>query len=108
MSVLTPTLFQVWFFTHVHMRCFKSPAPALVVPCTPMPMVTSMCQMAGYQVCSHPASECLVDHVWHGMCPSVITFGEPTISGGISIIDSEDPLATFVALEWRNPSPYHS
>ena len=26
-----------------------------------------------YQVCSHPASVCLVDHVSHGICPDVMT-----------------------------------
>ena len=64
-----PALFQVRFSKHVHIRCFWSPAPALVVPCTPMPVVTS-------------ASECLVDHLLDGICPNVMTFGEPTMSGG--------------------------
>ena len=41
----------------------------MVVPCTPMPVVTSV-------------SECLVDQVLHGKCPSVMTFGEPARSGG--------------------------
>ena len=36
-------------------------------------MVTSVSQMAAYQVCSHPASVCLVDHVLHGNCPGVMT-----------------------------------
>ena len=53
--------------------CFWSPAPAQVVPCSPMPVVTSVNQVAAYQVCSHPASVCLVDHVLHGICPNVMT-----------------------------------
>ena len=82
MSVITPALFQVRCSKHVYIRCFWSPSPALVVPCTPMPVVTSVSQMAAYQVCSHTASECLVYHVLHGICPNVMTFGEPTRSGG--------------------------
>ena len=27
-------------------------------------------------------SECLVDHVLHGICPNMMTFGEPTRNGG--------------------------
>ena len=53
--------------------CFQSTAPTLAVPCSPMPMVTSVSQMAAYQVCSHPGSVCLVDHVLHGNCPDVMT-----------------------------------
>ena len=34
-----------------------------------MPVVTSV-------------TECLVDHVLHGICPNVMTFGEPTRNGG--------------------------
>ena len=56
-------------------HCFRSAAPALAVPCCPMPMVTSVSQMAAYQVCSQPASACLVDHVMHGNCPDVMTLG---------------------------------
>ena len=56
-----------------------SVAPALVVPCTPIPVATSVCQITAYQVCSHST---IVDHVLHGMCSSVITFGQPTMSGG--------------------------
>ena len=47
----------------------------MAVPCSPMPMVTSVSQMAAYQVCSQPASVCLVDHVCHGTCPDVMTLG---------------------------------
>ena len=47
----------------------------MVVPCSPMLMVTSVNQVAAYQVCSHPASVCLVDHVLHGNCPDVMTLG---------------------------------
>ena len=55
--------------------CFRSTAPTLAVPCSPMPMVTSVTQMAAYQVCSHPASLCILDHVLHGNCPDVMTLG---------------------------------
>ena len=56
-------------------RCFQSTALTLAVPCSPMPMVTNVSQVAAYQVCSHPASVCLVDHVLHGNCPDVMTLG---------------------------------
>ena len=56
-------------------RCFRSTAPTLAVPCSPMPMVTSVNQMAAYQVCSHQASVFLVDHVWQVNCAGVITLG---------------------------------
>ena len=74
-NVLFPTLNLVWHPKHVHIRCFQSTAPALAVPCSPMPMVTSVSEMASYQVCSHPASVCLVDPVLHGNCPDVMTLG---------------------------------
>ena len=61
-----------WFFTD---HCLLSTALTLSVPCSPMPMVSSVDQVAAYQVCSHPASVCLVDHVLHGKCPNVMTFG---------------------------------
>ena len=41
--------------------------------CTYLP--SSVDQVAAYQVCSHPASVCLVDHVLHGDCPNVMTLG---------------------------------
>ena len=72
-NVLTPTLNQVRHSRHLHTRCLRSTAPALAEPCNPMLMVTSVNQMAAYQVCSHPASVCLVDHVLHGNCPDVMT-----------------------------------
>ena len=56
-------------------RCSQSTAPTLAVRCSPMPMVTSVSQKAAYQVCSHPASVCLFDHVLHGNCPDVMTLG---------------------------------
>ena len=56
-------------------NCFLSPAPALAVPCSPMPMVTSVSQVAAYRVCSHPLSVCLVDHVLNRNCPHVMTLG---------------------------------
>ena len=56
-------------------HCLLSAAPALAVPCSPMPMVTSVSQVAAYQVCNHPASVCLVDHVVHGNCPDVMSLG---------------------------------
>ena len=56
-------------------HCFLSTALTLPVPCCPMPMVTSVSQIAAYQVCSHPAGVCLVDHVLHGDCPDVMTLG---------------------------------
>ena len=74
-NVLTPTLNRVRRSRHLHICCLRSPAPALAVPCIPMPVVTSVNQMAAYQVCSHPASMCLVDHVLHEICPKVMTFG---------------------------------
>ena len=61
-----------WFFTD---HCLLSTALTLSVPCSPMPMVSSVDQVAAYQLCSHPASECLVDHVLHGDCPDVWTLG---------------------------------
>ena len=65
--VLTPTLNRVRRPRNLHIGCFQSPAPALVVPCSPMPVVTSVNQVAAYQVCSHPVSVCLVDQVLHGI-----------------------------------------
>ena len=47
----------------------------LSVPYRPIPMVSSVDQVAAYQICSHPASVCLVDHVLHGDCPDVMTLG---------------------------------
>ena len=55
-NVLTRTLKQVRRSRHLHIHCLRSTAPALAVPCSPMPMVTSLSRMAAYQVCSHPAS----------------------------------------------------
>ena len=75
MNVLTPNLNRVRHNRHLHVRCLRSTVPALAVPCSPMPMVTSVNQMAAYQVCSHPDSVCLVDHVLHGNCPDVATLG---------------------------------
>ena len=60
------------FFTD---HCLLSTALTLSVPCSPMPMVSSVDQVAAYQVCSHPASVCLFDHVTHGDCPDVMTLG---------------------------------
>ena len=74
-NVLTPILNWVWRCRHLHIRCLRSTAPALAVPCSPLPMVTSVSQIAAYQVCSDPASMCLVDHVLHGICPDVMTLG---------------------------------
>ena len=61
-----------WFFTDY---CLLSTALTLSVPWRPMPMVCSVDQVAAYQVCSHPASVCLVDHMVHGDCPDVMTLG---------------------------------
>ena len=61
-----------WFFTD---HCLLSTALTLSVPCSPMPMVSSVDQVAAYQVCSHPAGVCLVDHVLNGNCPNVMTLG---------------------------------
>ena len=61
-----------WFFTDY---CLLRTALTLSVPCRPMPMVSSVDQVAAYQVCSHPASVCLVDHVLNGDCPDVMTLG---------------------------------
>ena len=56
-------------------HCFQSTALTLSVRSSPMLMVSSVNQVAAFQVCSHPASVCLVDHVLHGNCPNVMTFG---------------------------------
>ena len=61
-----------WFFTDY---CLLSTALTLSVPCSPMPMVSSVDQVAAYQVCSPPASICLADHVLQGDCPDVMTLG---------------------------------
>ena len=61
-----------WFYSD---HCFQSTALTLSVPCSPMPMVSSVNQVAAYQVCSHPASVCLVDHVLQGDCPDAMTLG---------------------------------
>ena len=61
-----------WFFTD---HCLLSTPLALSVPCSPVPMVSSVDQVAAYQVCSHPASVCLVDHVLHGDWPDIMTLG---------------------------------
>ena len=53
--------------------CLLSTALTLSVPCRPMPMVSSVDQVAAYQVCSNPARVCLVDHVLHGDCPDAMT-----------------------------------
>ena len=74
-NVLGPTLNRVRPYRRLHTRCLRSLAPALAVPCSPMPVVTSVNQMAVYQVCSHPASVSLVDHVLHEICPNVMTLG---------------------------------
>ena len=74
-TVLNPTLSWVWHSRHLHICCLRSTAPALAVPCSSMPMVTSVSQMAAYQVCSHAGSVCRVDYVVHGNCPDVMTLG---------------------------------
>ena len=61
-----------WFVTDY---CLLSTALTLSVPCRPMPMVSSVGQVAAYQDCSQPASVCLVDHVLHGDCADVMTLG---------------------------------
>ena len=35
-NVLTPNPNRVWRCRHLHIRCLRSPAPALVLPCSPM------------------------------------------------------------------------
>ena len=60
----------IGFFTDY---CLLSTALTPSVPCRPMPMVSSVSQVAAYQDCSHPASVCPVDHVLHGYCPNVMT-----------------------------------
>ena len=74
-KVLTPTLNWVGRSRHLHSCCLGSSASALAVPCSAMPVVSSVNQMAAHQDCSHPASVCLVDHVLHGVCPNVMTLG---------------------------------
>ena len=61
-----------WFYSG---HCFLSTALTLPVPCSLMPMVTSVSQMDAYQVCRNPAGVCLVDHVLHGDFPDVMPFG---------------------------------
>ena len=61
-----------WFFTD---HCLLSTALTLSLPCSPMPTVSSVDQVAAYQVCSHQASVCLVDGVLHGDCSDVMTLG---------------------------------
>ena len=41
-NVLTRTLNRVRRSRNLHIGCFRSPAPALVVPCGPMLVVTSV------------------------------------------------------------------
>ena len=74
-NVLTPTLNRVCHSRHLHIRYLRIAVPAMDVPCSPMFMVTSVSQMAAYQVCGHPASVCLVDHVVQGNCPDGMTLG---------------------------------
>ena len=77
----TPWPKAIGFYTDY---CLLSTALTLSVPCRPMPMVSSVSQVAAYQDCSHPASVCLVDHVLHGYCPNVMNdLGEPTKNGGL-------------------------
>ena len=77
-NVLSPALNQVQSPKHLHICSFWSPATVLVVPCTPMPVVVSVSQIAAYQVYSHSASGCLVDHLLHGICLNGMSLG----SGG--------------------------
>ena len=55
--VLTPSPNRDRVSKHLHIRCFWSPAPAELVRCSPMPVVTSLNQVAAYQV-YHPPTEC--------------------------------------------------
>ena len=66
-----------WYFTQ---HCLLSTALTLSVPCSPVPMVSSLHQVVAYQVCSHPASVCLVDHVLHGDFPDVMALGSQQIT----------------------------
>ena len=61
-----------WFYSD---HCYKSTALTLSVPCSPMPKNSGLNQVAAYQVCSHPASVYLVDHVLHRNSPHVMTLG---------------------------------
>ena len=72
-NLLTPTLNRVSHSKHLHIRCLQSTPPALAVPCSPMLMVTSMSQMAAFQVYSQAAVVCFADHVLRGNCPDVMT-----------------------------------
>ena len=47
-NVLTLALNRVPRTKPSHIRCFWSRASALVVPCSPMPVVASLSQMAAY------------------------------------------------------------
>ena len=66
----TPWPKAIGFFSD---HCLLSVALTLSVPCSPMLMVSNVDQVAAYQVCSHPASVCLLDHALHGDCPDVST-----------------------------------
>ena len=61
-----------WFYSDYR---FQSTALTLSVPCSPMPMVSRVNQVAAYQICSHPASVRPVHHVLHGKRPNVMTLG---------------------------------
>ena len=67
-------LLWFYFLTVSEFSCLAN-SLTLSVPCRPMPMVSSVDQVAAYEVCSHPASVYLVDHVLHGDCPDVMTLG---------------------------------
>ena len=41
-NVLTSTLHRVRRSKHLHIRCLRSPAPAVAVPCSPMPVVNNL------------------------------------------------------------------
>ena len=81
-------------------RSFGSTAPTLAVPCSPMPMVTSVSQLAAYQVCSHPGSVCLVDHVLHAKCTDVEAGSDPRghlwVTWGVYPCVGKPPLADII------------
>ena len=81
MSIFFHILFLLylllWFcdFTIKNLQDFIKIYRALIKDIFLRFCVSSVDQVAAYQVCSHPGSVCLVDHVLHGVCPDVMTLG---------------------------------
>ena len=120
-NVLTPALNRVPRSKPPHIRCFWSRASAPVVPCSPMPVVASLSQMAAYQVCSHQASECLVAHVLDGTCANVMTLrsqrrrwlprpggnGKQGVRDKVSLPSSDTSAPTVRTPDWSRPVKFY-